>query len=291
VASENTKPELRHEFIAMVFAFAVGDIGLQLAPLMKLGWVPALFPAYSHLTLASVVIAASFVGWTQSPSAGGRRDVKKVLELEFIILLMDMFLVLMYFMLVRAYDFTPSEDGKSFNYTADAGREARWIVAIFAVYLLWDILAKVFIVDRMSQDYSKTFCERVHDALPRMIPTVLCLIISILLYYFVVRRLKPARVIIADATLICLILLFRAFKDFSSAFYSPRPKMPALENKGFRERYFARREHEKLLDRWDDQVSLARRGAIRSCGILLSLVGFGSILCCISRPILPDLSP
>jgi hypothetical protein len=71
-------PKLRHEFVGMMFAVAIGEVGLQTATLVKASDFPNDFlyflPAYSHLILASIAIAASWVGWTKSKSRSGQKD-------------------------------------------------------------------------------------------------------------------------------------------------------------------------------------------------------------------------
>ena len=58
-------------------------------------------PFYSHLFLAAIVITSSWVGWTLSQAPGARRDVTGVFTWEFITLLLDVFLVVTYFIMVR----------------------------------------------------------------------------------------------------------------------------------------------------------------------------------------------
>lgn len=97
-------PKLRHEFVGMMFAVTIGEVGLQAAALVKVGHPWHFLPAYSHLLLATVVIAASFVGWSLSPAPGAQEDVRNVLHPEFLVLLLDVFLVIVYFILVRSVD-------------------------------------------------------------------------------------------------------------------------------------------------------------------------------------------
>lgn len=102
----DTGPRLRHEFVGMMFAVAIGEVGVQTATLVQAyNWIHFL-PAYSHLILATIVITTSWVGWTLSPSPGAGQDVRGVLQWEFIVLLVDVFLVIVYFILVKTVDFT-----------------------------------------------------------------------------------------------------------------------------------------------------------------------------------------
>jgi hypothetical protein len=73
-AVPKSQPKLRHEFVGMMFAVAIGEVGLQAAALFKTGDFLRYLPAYSHLTLATIMIATSWVGWTLSVAPGARRD-------------------------------------------------------------------------------------------------------------------------------------------------------------------------------------------------------------------------
>src|SRR2546430_544180 len=87
------KPELRHEFVALMFAVAVAEIGVQLASIVRDGRFWDFLPAYAHLTLALILIAASWVGWSKTRAPGGVADVEAVLSLRFLVLLLDVLIV------------------------------------------------------------------------------------------------------------------------------------------------------------------------------------------------------
>src|SRR5579864_8561232 len=104
---KETDPKLRHEFVGMMFAVTVAEIGLQVASLVQQKNFSQQYciPAYVHLVLATFVVATSWVGWTLSQSPGARHDVTKIFEVEFWVLLTDMALVIFYFVLVRSVEF------------------------------------------------------------------------------------------------------------------------------------------------------------------------------------------
>jgi hypothetical protein len=127
------EPKLRHEFVGMMFAVAIGEVGVQTAILVQAhNWMHFL-PAYFHLFLATVVIATSWVGWTLSSSPGARTDVNNVFEWEFLVLLLDVLLVVIYFILAKTVDFT-GEPNVQLN--ASAAPESFWILVIFLVYFV-----------------------------------------------------------------------------------------------------------------------------------------------------------
>ena len=64
--ADEAGPRLRREFIGMMFAITVGEIGLQTAALVQAGRPLHFLVAYSHLFLATFVVAASWVGWSRA---------------------------------------------------------------------------------------------------------------------------------------------------------------------------------------------------------------------------------
>jgi hypothetical protein len=203
--------KLRHEFVGMMFAITIGEVGLQVAALVQAGHVAHFLPAYGHLLLATVVVAASWVGWSVSLAPGARMDVRGVFQWEFIVLLLDVSLVITYFILVRTVDF-----GKELSPRIDpASTVARWIFLIFLFYLVWDVITKIVIYLNKPDGH----WLRLHGS--RMIPTIACLILARIVWRQVESADLPHR-LSADFALLCLVLLFRALKDLISASF-PRP--------------------------------------------------------------------
>ena len=199
-------PKLRHEFVGMMFAITIGEVGLQVAALVQAGHAAHFLPAYGHLFLATIVVAASWVGWSVSLAPGARLDVRGVFQWEFIVLLLDVSLVITYFILVRTVDF-----GKESSPRIDpASTVARWIFLIFLLYLFWDVITKVVIYLSKRDGH----WLRLHGS--RMIPTITCLILARIVWRQVEGADLPHR-LSADFALLCLVLLFRALKDLISA--------------------------------------------------------------------------
>lgn len=203
-----SEPKLRHEFVGMMFAVAIGEVGVQTAVLVQAGnWVHFL-PAYSHLFLTAMLIAASWVGWTLSPSPGAREDVRSVFQWGFLVLLLDVFLVVVYFILAKTVDIKEAE-GLKLN--ASAQPEAFWILVIFATYLIWDVVTKIviYLVERRKEPWFRTYGSR-------MIPTALCLGLAWVLKP-VFDSADPPHVLTADFALLSLVMLFRALKGLTDA--------------------------------------------------------------------------
>jgi uncharacterized membrane protein (DUF485 family) len=209
----------------MMFAITIGEVGLQAAALVQAGhWVHFL-PAYAHLFLATVVVATSWVGWSLSAAPGARRDVQGVFQGEFFVLLLDVSLVIVYFILVRTIDFgkeaTPPR-------TDPASTVALWILVIFGLYLVWDILTKVIISWRDRERSKKKVREHFDQSWRRlvglrMLPTAVCCSLAWLIWRLV-QTADHAHYLTADFSLFCLVLLFRALKELVSAYCPTPPK-------------------------------------------------------------------
>jgi hypothetical protein len=203
-----TEPKLRHEFVGMMFAVAIGEVGVQAAILVQAGNWMHFLPAYSHLLLTAVLIAASWVGWTLSPSPGAREDVRSVFHFGFLVLLLDVFLVVVYFILAKTVDISGEA---AVRLRASARPEAFWILVIFGTYCVWDIVTKVviYLVERRTEPWFQKFGSR-------MIPTIICLVLA---YGAkpLFERADPPHVLTADLALLSLVLLFRALKGLTDA--------------------------------------------------------------------------
>jgi hypothetical protein len=216
VANPGNGPELRREFVGIMFALAVGEVGLQTAALVQAGNTTRYLPAYSHLFLALFVIAASWVGWSRTKVVSARKDVHELFEWAFVVLLLDTAMVVTYFILVRTVDFSDE------NCRIDpAAQVAFWHVFIFVLYLAWDGVTKVGMypkpagvswIDGWRQLDEKTLREQ-QQTITRAWPTLVCLVLSIVLWrVFAAFDPKHEHLLAADLALLSIVLLFRALK-------------------------------------------------------------------------------
>lgn len=196
-------PSLRHDFVGMMYAGALSEVGLQAAALVKVGHPGHFLPGYSHLLLATVVIATSFVGWSVSLE-WAQDGMPKVFQPEFLVLLLDVSLVIIYIILVRSVEFVVEGRPPSI---APAKRLAFWIELIFVLYLMWDVV--------MGFAYRKSISCRVWFG-EFVVPTVVCFGLS-LLAKCLVKGADCSHLITADFALLSLVLLFRALKDLGAA--------------------------------------------------------------------------
>ena len=205
--SSESEARLRHEFVGMMFAVTIGEVGLQVAPLVQHGDALHWLPAYSHIFLATFVIATSWVGWSLSVSPGARKDVTGVFQLEFVFLLLDVAMVITYFILVRTVDFADD----SMPHVGSGEEVARWFIVIFGLYLAWDFVTKVLIYVRDRNAKSSWAPEGA-----RMVPTVVCFAFTLLVWQQAGMADDVHRMTV-DLALLSLVLLFRALKDLASA--------------------------------------------------------------------------
>lgn len=198
-------PALRREFVGMMFAIAVGEVGLQTAALVQAGSPIRYLPAYSHLLLALFVIAASWVGWSRTQVPAAKIDVNELFEWPFVVLLLDMAMVVIYFILVRTVDFS------GMNRRIDpASTVASWHVAIFFLYLIWDLVTKFAMCPRAVDSQE---CQKQVETKKRVWPTLICLFLSVLLWrLFAAVDVRSEHLLAADLSLLSLVLLFRALK-------------------------------------------------------------------------------
>jgi len=191
----------------MMFALAVAEVAIQFAKLMqeKPSFPPNLPAAYVHLSLALVVIATSWVGWSLAPATGARLDVKEIFQPEFLVLLIDVILVICYFVLVQS---SPAND-------------AFWVLVIFILYSIWDLLTKVAVYlvckfrDKNDEKWFPKYAAR-------LVPTAVCLALAFWTWSRFSETFAASHPIVVDAALIALILLFRAGKQAASAFTDGR---------------------------------------------------------------------
>jgi hypothetical protein len=233
-----TDPKLRHEFVGMMFAITVGEIGLQAAALVQAKHFVHYLPAYTHLFLATFVVAASWVGWSRSVVPGARQDVEELFEWAFVVLLLDMSMVVTYFILVRTVDF-----GNEHHRIDSASAVAGWHVLIFALYLAWDVVTKFLMYERPPDVGWWEGWKRVDTALRkkrtdrfrRMVPTVICLLVSVYLWK-AFESAKDERLLTADFALLSVVLLFRALKSLEGAiWWKAAPKAEKKQRRlGFR---------------------------------------------------------
>jgi hypothetical protein len=203
-SSEPDKIKLRFDFIGMVFALAISQVGLEIGDFFKYNIsIIHHFYVLSHLILSVYVIASSWIGWQTSKSDGNHQPINNVFDRSFLVLLVDLILVFFYFILVKGVE-KPTNN----KIIAESHTETHWSIWIFLVYVIWDILTKLYIKDKKTLVHKwelEAYFKGSYQA-------ILC----ILLIYFLIRPMNTyhscIKVVLTDLALLCIFILFRGMK-------------------------------------------------------------------------------
>lgn len=211
--SDSGVVEIRFEFVEMLFALTVGEIASQVATLVAEVGVRVAAASYAHLALATVLVAASWIGWKRSNAAGNKLPVDAVFGVPFLVLLLDVALVIFYFIIVRGVE-RPREG----VVTPSAANETLWILVIFAGYFTWDFLTKAVAASPAVTSPPVTppgFFQRLFgkEFWKRGWITLLCTVLAFIAWILLRDVVTQTKVILADITLLSLVLLFRAMKQ------------------------------------------------------------------------------
>lgn len=232
---------LRQTFVAMLFALTAGQIALSSADLYVIckdadEFPSTFFAPAAHLVLALLIVSTSWVGW----SVGSRKTVQLThpFSWHFIVLLIDVLLVVTYFVIVREVEINevfqrqPALAGQSIGEygvtkqisNVSASGEAGLVAIMFLLYLLWDV---------------------VHDKFLKKAPlrvaafaSVAAFIAAFVLYVLCRSQSQGATVlsvVFGDLALVGIVIGFRAIKGAEE----PLANWFKVQHESFRERDFA----------------------------------------------------
>lgn len=199
---------LHFGLIEMAFALAIGEVAMKLGTYLDSIQYDVRemradhFPFLTHLLLATLLIACSWIGWGKQFRHGGP-PITSVFEWQFLELLIDLALVILYFVFIHAAS-APPEIG-----VADLGRHIATVPAlmtgIFLLYALWDRISKPFQTYRF-----------------RRVSTWVCCVLSGGLWglghWKLAASATPWGVVCLDLSYCSLVFLFRALKWEDLAF-------------------------------------------------------------------------
>lgn len=198
-SASRAEDPLRFEFVELMFALAAGEVATEVAPLAEQRFSLLHAPAYAHALLALVVIATSWVGWKTSRAAGNRQVVTGVFEWPFAVLLLDVLLVVLYYVLARGVE-KASLDG---SIHPSAKNETIVIALIFFGYAIWDFLTKWVMDDRGTWE----------SLWRRLRWSLLCLAMAAATWLILADVQGTVSVLLTDIALMMLVLGFRALKQ------------------------------------------------------------------------------
>jgi len=171
----------RHIFVSMLFALAVGKLAQSGNEILSAGFI---VESVLQWLLALFVVLASWVDWTNSFTNEVQVKIK-IVSKEFIILLLDVFILFSYFHLITSISIS------SVNETVAKNSQVVSIVAIFVLYVAWDYLFYV---------HSGTM-----DKINGLLPPVVALLLSLLVAY----QIEKWSGIVITASLFGIVILFR----------------------------------------------------------------------------------
>ena len=212
-AQTQTEDPLRYTFVEMLFALAVSQVAMCVSDIIGApgAWLSKI-PGLAHLILSLFVIAASWVGWRHSQSPGMKQQIVSIFSLRFIGLLVDVLLVILYFVLVKSVELEQVGGNPKLS-TPSATSESIWIVVIFGTYAAWDLIADVFSNGSIPPT---SMVGRLWIGLRVAIVCSLASCTCLLLCYVVLRFSESVAGVLEvaafDAALLAVVLLFRVLK-------------------------------------------------------------------------------
>jgi len=219
----------------MLFALAIGEIAVQMATLVQA--VQAQRPAgrgpwegfwdarcaLMHLLLVLALVACSWVGWSHSKATGNQEDTKDVFGIGFLVLLLDLWLVIAYFVIAKSVDRIVSPAGAPISFVNERETEALWVLVTFIGYAIWDALTKL---RRDSSELQFKFRKLITTILKRYMKrgwvSLICMAFAFAVYESLPDKIpsrgeSPNAVLLTDGALLSLVFLFRALKQASDA--------------------------------------------------------------------------
>lgn len=137
--------DLRFLFVSFLFGLAAAEVAIKVSDLvLKSNLFPTetFWALLTHLIMAIVLISTSWVGWSTSQSSKKYIGVPGVYSKQFCILLIDVILVIFYFILVRSVGITGKDQLVEANSLLSVKVPTLLVFFIFSLYALWDIITK-----------------------------------------------------------------------------------------------------------------------------------------------------
>ena len=191
---------LRHGFVAMLFALTAGQIAISAADLVEIWNVGAVgldfLAPVTHLLLALVIVTTSWVGW--SVVTANSEPVEHPFHFPFSVLLLDVFLVVIYFVIALEVEIDP--DQKLILYPS-ASEEIVGVMFIFGVYCFWDVVHDVVI--KKQNWFIAVFASAV---------SLVAAVMVWVAYSCLSSNASVWSVLCADIALLGLVFAFRALK-------------------------------------------------------------------------------
>lgn len=248
--------ELHKTFIAMLFAFVVSVVAQQIAEILivatnnwKVSDSPVgiyekasssfwlLMTAASHSLLALLMVSISWVMWSRSQAKSHRADLQTVFSIKFLIMMMEVFLVILYFAIAKSIeaDFSAYQKNPSINtFVVDpsAKPEASQIRWVFFIFLLWDVLVDVVQSPRDNPEVglANRASAKVQGFLVYCSVSLICFLGAWVVSSIAVEKGAPYQAILGDVALIALLFFFSLSKSLEYYLINIFPKEGSRKN-------------------------------------------------------------
>lgn len=207
---------LRFIFVQLLFSLAIGQAAIKIGDL-----VIENFPFYEyhyvyfHLVLSIVVLSTSWVGYQISSAT--QNPLISIFSIQYVILIIDIFLVICYFIIVRGAEMSNyAEQGVTKALKPNIQIETLWFMLVFIGYFIWDMLTKIPDVKYIEENgkYKKRTKLSLVEFGERAWITLICLGLSSLVYFTTLQNeITPIKATLIDIALISLCFLFRGLKQ------------------------------------------------------------------------------
>ena len=131
--------DIRWVFISFLFALVISEIAAKCGRLL-LSWKEAgrgAFPTFSHLILAAVVVATSWLGWSLAIKHGFYTPIEETMfEASTMSLILDLMLLTLYYALVFGIRVPNAAEPQ----VTSPRHISFWTMVIFIGYLVWDLV-------------------------------------------------------------------------------------------------------------------------------------------------------
>lgn len=134
-------------FVEFLFSLAVAEVAMRFATVSESNvdyWSWGFASLFVHLMMSLVLIAASYIGWSRSAYSHRGTKFASVFSWDFVELLLDVTLVIVYFILVHRSEAPAQSNGTEIvPITASLRPEAFCVSLVFWLYFAWDVVSKL----------------------------------------------------------------------------------------------------------------------------------------------------
>jgi hypothetical protein len=236
--SDKNHNNLKKTFIAMLFALVIATLAESTSDILYVvtnGWEDAtnfntivlnlrennwlIASSISHSILSLLMVSMSWVIWSRSLAAGHKKEISQFVSPTYIILLIEVFLVILYFSLVKNIEgdisgYKTSGDIDKFIIKSSAIPEASIMMWIFITFTLWDFFADV--IDSPTNHKESSYLMKIASLFQGFLTycsiSAICAFLCYLVLIYYETNSEPIKTIYADISLILALFIFWSAK-------------------------------------------------------------------------------